>query len=50
MKFVRNSGELLIATRLRQLSSLFWENRQRIYDEQNVKFKPNCGYCRHVDS
>ena len=43
MKFVRTSGELLIATRLRQLSSLFWEERQKIYDEQGIKFKPNWG-------
>jgi len=43
MNYVRKSGELLIATRLRQLSSLFWEERQKIYEEQQVNFKPNWG-------
>ena len=43
MNYVRTSGELLIATRLRQLSTLFWEEIHKIYEEQNVMFKPNWG-------
>lgn len=43
MKFVRNAGALLISTRLRQLSALFWEDRAKLYKEQGVLFKPNWG-------
>ncbi len=43
MSFVKKSGSKLIATRLRQLSSLFWKERSQIYNEYNIQFKPNWG-------